>query len=353
MQRGKETVNTSKKLFTLLHQELSAGREAVLCGILASQGSVPRGAGAKMLVLADGTTSGTIGGGAAEYQAVLLAQKLLKQRRSRWETYRLSPDGAGMACGGSVEVYFQYFRPADRTVLEPVLAALDSARPSWLVTEIAPDGWRMGVCREDAFCGLDLPLERLSPLLGGAGLLDRGEPLLYAEPLRRAETVYLFGGGHVARALASILAQADFRTVVWDDRPQAAHRDFFPEAAAVLCGPYEDALERLDPLTTEDYAVVMTHGHQADCAVLTQVLRTPAKYIGCIGSRKKAAAVRERLLAAGFSPADVDRVHSPIGLPTGGKTPGEIAVSVAAQLIACRWGRLDAFREMESSYAAN
>ena len=89
--------------------------------------------------------------------------------------------------------------------------------------------------------------------------------------------------------------------------------------------------------------VIMTPGHQADYEVLAQALRTPAKYIGCIGSRKKVAAARERLLADGFSEEEIRRVYAPIGLPIGGETPAEVAVSVAAQLIACRWGRLERF----------
>src|SRR5699024_2124079 len=89
----------------------------------------------------------------------------------------------------------------------------------------------------------------------------------------------------------------------------------------------------------EDYVVIMTPGHQGDYEVLRQVLRTPARYVGCIGSRRKIAATRERLLADGFSEADFARVHAPIGLDIGGETPQEIALSVAAQLVACRAGK--------------
>lgn len=158
-----------------------------------------------------------------------------------------------------------------------------------------------------------------------------------------ADRALLFGAGHVARALAQALALAEFSVEVWDDRPGMASEERFPDASALRCGPYEGALKALSPVTEQDYVVVMTHGHQADYEILSQVLRTPAKYIGCIGSRSKAAAVRERLLAAGFAPEEVSRIHSPIGLPIGGKSPGEIAISVAAQLVACRSGRLEAF----------
>ena len=91
-------------------------------------------------------------------------------------------------------------------------------------------------------------------------------------------------------------------------------------------------------MTPEDYVVVMTRGHQADYEVLTQVLRSGAKYLGCIGSRRKLALCRDRLLADGFTEAEYSRLHAPIGLAIGAQTPAEIAVSVAAEMIAVRAG---------------
>lgn len=339
-----------KKLFSELARELAAGRGAVLCGIVASHGSTPRGAGAKMLVLENGATLGTIGGGAVEYRAARLAGELLGEQRSHFQRYALTPGDVadtGMICGGDVRVYFQYFDPADRgarEALEKALELLDAPGPSWLVTAMAGENWRMGVYdRANGLRGLDIPMERLEPLLTGRGILDEGEPVLFAEPLTRAGTVFLFGGGHVARELGRILAITDFRVAVYDQREQAVTREAFPEASALVCGPFAEALERIGPVTAEDYVVIMTPGHQGDYEVLAQALRTPAKYIGCIGSKKKIAVTRERLLADGFTETDIARVYAPIGLPIGGETPAEVAVSVAAQLIACRAGRLEAF----------
>lgn len=336
-----------KKLLANLLQELEANRPAVLCGIVASHGSTPRGAGAKMLVLEGGRTIGTIGGGAVEYRAGLLAGELLEKKRSRFESYRLNPGDVadiGMICGGDVRVYFQYFDPADQAAgktLKNALKLLDRPGASWLVTVMDEAGWRMGTYnRENGLRGVDVPMERLEPLLGNRGMLDEGETVLFAEPLTRAGTVYLFGGGHVARELAHILAMTDFRVVVYDQREYMVTRELFPEAVGRCCGPFAEALERVGPVTADDYVVIMTPGHQADYEVLAQALRTPAKYIGCIGSRQKIAITRERLLADGFTGAEIDRVYAPIGLPIGGKTPAEVAVSVAAQLIACRSGRL-------------
>ena len=340
-----------KKIITALLDALDSGRGAVLCGIVASRGSTPRGAGAKMLILEDGASLGTIGGGAVEFRAAGLARELLAKKQSRFQDYRLSAGeiaDIGMICGGDVRVYFQYFDPQDSTarrVLAEIPALLDAPAPSWLVTAISGDAWSMGVYdREKGLRGLELPMERIAPLLRSRGTLDEGAPVLYVEPLARAGTVYLFGAGHVARELAHILAMTGFRVEVWDERAHAVDRAYFPEAAGLHCGPFSTALANLPPVAGEDYVVIMTPGHQADYEVLTQVLRTPAKYIGCIGSKKKVAAAREKLLAEGFSPEEIRRIHAPIGLPIGGETPGEVAVSVAAQMIACRSGRLEIFQ---------
>lgn len=303
-----------------------------------------------MLVLESGKTVGTIGGGAVEFRAAQLAAELLAKGESRFESFRLTPGDVadvGMICGGDVRIYFQHLPPTDqaaRETLKNALALLDAPGTSWLVTAMDETGWRMGTYDPlRGLRGLTLPAQRLEPLLGARGMLDtETAPALFIEPLTRAGTVYLFGGGHVARELAHILAMTDFRTVVYDQRESAVTKEFFPEASSLLCGPFAEAVERVGAISQGDYVVIMTPGHQGDYEVLSQVLRTPAQYIGCIGSRKKVAITRERLIADGFTPADIQRVHAPIGLPIGGETPAEVAVSVAAQLIACRSGRLGA-----------
>ena len=127
--------------------------------------------------------------------------------------------------------------------------------------------------------------------------------------------------------------------VLFDDRPQAAVPEQFPQAIRIILGDYRHIFDHIT-ITGRDYVVIMTPGHQSDFEVLSQVLTTPATYVGCIGSRHKVAATRERLAGLGFSQADMDRVHSPIGLPIGGETPEEIAISIAAEMIAHRSGKL-------------
>ena len=160
----------------------------------------------------------------------------------------------------------------------------------------------------------------------------KGDPGYYIEPLTQAGHAYIFGGGHVGTALAPVLASVGFRVVIYDNRPDFAKPDHYPSAEQVILGDYLDIGAHLT-LTENDYVCIMTPGHQADREVLLQALRSPATYIGCIGSRKKVALTRERLAAAGFSQQDIDRVHAPIGLPILAETPEEIAISVAAEMI--------------------
>ena len=123
-----------KAIFSALHKELSAGKSGVLCSIIASEGSTPRGSGAKMLVMADGSTAGTIGGGAVEYRCTALAKELCREKRSQFQSYRLSAGDIadiGMICGGNVELFLQYLDPADSGLLslvEQALPLVDSFR---------------------------------------------------------------------------------------------------------------------------------------------------------------------------------------------------------------------------------
>lgn len=336
-----------KELFEALRSALDRGEGAVLCTIVASSGSAPRGAGAKMAVFADGGSRGTIGGGAVEARSQGYALDLLRSGgESLVHAFDLTPNQVqdiGMICGGKVTVAFQVLRAAALPAVEAVLETLDRPEEdAWLITPVE-EGLAGGLGLYDGAHGprfaVPLSPEALRPLLQSRGVLRQESPACYVEPLVQAGVVYLFGGGHVGRELCPVLAHVGFRVVLFDDRPQAALPQRFPQASRVILGDYRRIFDHIT-ITDRDYVVIMTPGHQSDFEVLSQVLATPASYVGCIGSRHKVAATRERLAGLGFSPADMDRVHSPIGLPIGGETPAEIAISIAAQMIAHRSGRL-------------
>ena len=334
-------------LFEALRASLVQGERAVLCTIVASSGSSPRGDGAKMAVFADGTATGTIGGGTVERKSREYALELLRSGGGALvHAFRLSSNEVqdiGMICGGNVTVAFQVLDASALPVLDAILEALThSDRDVWLITPVQEGlPWSLGLW--DAAHGLRfadaLSMEDLRPLLLSQGVLRKEAPSFYVEPLVQAGVVYLFGGGHVGKALCPVLSQVGFRVVLFDNRPQAALPEQFPQAVRVILGDYRRIFDHV-AITNRDYVVIMTPGHQSDFEVLAQALTTPASYIGCIGSRHKISAVREKLAALGFSAADMDRVHSPIGLPIGGETPEEISISIAAEMIAHRSGKL-------------
>ena len=149
------------------------------------------------------------------------------------------------------------------------------------------------------------------------------------------ERLILCGGGHVSLELAHIAGRLEFELIVIDDRPEFANESRFPMARRVICAPFLEALAELGS-REDDYYCLLTRGHVHDRDCLEHVLRGRYAYIGMIGSRAKVAAVKDSLAAAGFAREALDGVCAPIGLPIGGQTPAEIAVSIAAQLVQVR-----------------
>ena len=156
----------------------------------------------------------------------------------------------------------------------------------------------------------------------------------YSERVRPEGTLYLLGGGHVSLATEEVARIAGFETAVVDDREEFSNPERFPFARCIVLPEYE-GLDGLG-VGSEDYLVIVTRGHSYDRACLEWALTTPARYIGMIGSGRKCAMVYNKLREDGFAEEAIARVHGPIGLPIGGNTPGEIAISITAQLVAER-----------------
>ena len=329
-----------RTVFSTVRVHLKKGEQVVLCTVIASSGSTPRGPGARMAVFPDSGCVGTIGGGTVERLAQEYALTVLEEGRPSVRTFQLHPDGSediGMICGGTVTVMFRVLGAGELPLVDQICNLLEADRPAWLVTALAEHSqWATGIWGKGIDWQLEVSPERVCPLLGDRAVLQWGEPALFVEPLARRGTVYIFGAGHVGRELAWVLHRVGFRMAVYDDRPEALAQENFPEDVRLIHGDFG----RIDlPLTEADYVVIMTTGHQGDLTILEQILTKPVTYVGCIGSKKKAAAVREALRGKGFTDADIKRINSPIGLPIGGETPGEIAVSIAAELIAHRAGK--------------
>ena len=168
------------------------------------------------------------------------------------------------------------------------------------------------------------------------GLICGGTLEVFVEPILPQPTLYIFGGGHVSIALANAAHAAGFAIGVIDDREAFANKQRFPMAGAVYTS-FEEAFEKLKP-NPSAYLVIVTRGHKDDMHVLAWAVRTEARYVGMIGSKRKVISVYKALEKEGYKPEEFERVHAPVGLDIGALTPEEIAISITAELIAIRRG---------------
>lgn len=370
-----------------LLETLDAGGSAVLAIVVAVEGSAPRGAGAWMAVLEDGSLAGTVGGGALEARVVEDARALLAAGQSRLVRYTIGGPGSdtGMVCGGAVDLLLMSVTAGHCSTLLGVRQALTSRDEAALVIDLDPFGGPLprGEHGEKAARTIDgapaLTLESLADQTAlKAGILVSDERRCrsvdpcarhfgnagprgsdahsanrdmgcevgdaaaraargarYVEPLRPEARVFVFGCGHVGRALVEVLGFAGFDVVACDNRPEMLEPELLPRTAARLLVDYDDLAASLT-VGPRDFVVVCTAGHGSDFEVLCQTLSRRPAYVGCLGSRKKTAHTKVRLLDAGFSSEDVDAVRMPVGVPIACETPEEIAISIAAQLVDAR-----------------
>jgi len=167
-----------------------------------------------------------------------------------------------------------------------------------------------------------------------AGLICGGTLEIFVEPLLPPPMLYLFGGGHVCAALARVAHPAGFAIGVVDDRETYANKERFPMAAEIFTS-YEDAFEKIHP-NSSTFLVIVTRGHKDDMRVLAWAVKTDARYIGMIGSKRKVISTYKALEKEGYALDQFEKVHAPVGLEIGALAPEEIAVSITAELIAVR-----------------
>ncbi|MBL8733553.1 MAG: XdhC family protein [Planctomycetes bacterium] len=261
-------MSRSLDLFEEIVRLRAEGMPAALATIVGTRGSTPGRASMRLLVLADGSFLGTVGGGCLEAEVYDTARQVIADEQPRTLTFRLtekdSPD-SGLMCGGEVTIF-----------VEPL-----------------------------------------------------SKPLLW-----------IFGGGHVSKALCQVAALAGFRTTVVDDRPAFANAERFPEAHATRSGPFPEVVAGMQ-IQANTYAVVVTRGHKEDATVLEAFARRfgagdKVRFLGMIGSTTKQALLWKHLRARGVGDDFLASVRTPMGAYLGGNSHEEIAVSVVAELISVR-----------------
>jgi xanthine dehydrogenase accessory factor len=338
-----------KEMFAVMRDFLLRSEPLVLATVIESSGSTPRGAGARMLASAEGRVWGTIGGALSEHLAIEEAQALAKKRGgSSLKKYLLHPNEAadiGARCGGELTVFLCCLDPASPGLADFIDYAIECGSQkerTWFIMNVIAE-------RNESHLSFVLANEKgVSASLGETPAeikaLCKNRPVCieqnnirwFAEPLT-AGIVYVFGGGHVAQKLVPLLCDLDFRCVLFDDREEFTKSELFPNALNIIKGDFSHIADSIN-LEKNDYAVILTRGHQWDYEAEAFALRSPAAYIGVIGSKAKHDFVRRRLLDAGFPEEALHaaRVHAPIGVAIKSETPAEVAVSIAAELVRVR-----------------
>jgi len=267
----------------------------------------------------------------------------------------------GLICGGHIEILMEPLGEAFLDIYQEVLRIKQKGGAAILGTLISVDG--TVPCDGNSKILLKTSGEKVGFFVGGEKIeqriLGEGDELLRSnkpmvltleskeehsgwkrmevllEPIFSEPTVYIFGAGHVSQQIVPLAKGVSFKVVVIDDRQMFANRERFPEADEIMVSEFEKCFEKL-PINGSSYLVIVTRGHLYDGFVLEQAVKTNARYIGMIGSRKKIRTLYQNLMKNGVRKETLDKVYAPIGIDINSETPEEIAVSIVAQLIKIR-----------------
>ncbi len=336
-----------RKWVSAVNETLGRKQPLVMALILSQEGSTPRTTGTRMMIGADGYV-GTIGGGRIEASVMEIAREMLHKPGAVTISFDLTSeiaDAMDMVCGGKLEILIDSIAPneTNRLFFSSLLQMLDQRQKGLMVTELLESGVlqvRRAILREDGVVigtpDFKMEIDSIPKKLRAPILIQSGDRRFFIEPVMAPGTVYLFGAGHVSLQTAILAKRVGFEVVVLDDRMEFANTSRFSDADDVrVPASFEIAFEGLE-IHADSYLVILTRGHLHDKTVLQQALKTPAGYIGMIGSRKKRDAIYQALENEGFTAKDFQKVHCPIGLSIGAQTPEEIAVSIVAELIHAR-----------------
>lgn len=344
----------------------SEDMSAALITIIGTKGSTPRKAGAKMAVLRDGRSFGTIGGGCGEAEVYREALNVLDSNRSATYTVDMTNEMAeedGMVCGGKMEVFIDVLRAginSDKKLLSDYITALENNNEPVLATVIrcgdfckTRPGNRFFITPTGLFgdpvAAVINPADKIlleesrikrkpflftaSPACSEIPETDDSQLIeLFIEPPPQPLELLILGGGHISLPLSKMAKIAGFKVTVIDDRPSFANKNRFENADQVICDDFAQAIRRIN-INRNTSVVIVTRGHRHDKICLREIVGHPALYIGMIGSKRRVKALISELVEDGIDRDLLSLIHAPIGLDIGAETPEEIAVSILAEVI--------------------
>ncbi len=343
-----------KEIIKATIKHLKSGQNLVMATVIKHKGSTPREAGARLIIMEDGTSQGTVGGGLVEAKSFEAAKSLFGTKSSlilRFDMAQQSLDPNSMICGGNMTVLLEYLEANETNIsfYSAINEIYESRKNAILIVKIDEDesgncNLTKGITGDEGVVAKGLTCSESILQQIHSTIPESKKPTLLAieadkywvEPLLLPKNLILFGAGHVSRTTAQIGVMTGFQVTVVDDRPELMTREFFPE-------PIE--LKPIDSLETcckelaineDSFLVILTRSHVLDRSLLQQTIRLPFGYLGMIGSQKKRNTIYDSLLDGGVTDEELKMIHSPIGLNIGANTPQEIAVSIIAELIEVR-----------------
>jgi xanthine dehydrogenase accessory factor len=309
------------------------GKRVALATVVETWGSSPRGIGSRLAVDEDGRFIGSVSGGCVEGEILATAEEVIASGRPALRAFGISNEKAwsvGLACGGAIKIFVERIEHADlmRSLIEGARAgrdamtivALDSGARSLFETGSPRAEWD------------DLTRHALGAAAtrGNDALVETPAGLFFIEVWRAPLRLVIVGAVHIAQILAPIATLAGYDVTLIDPRAAFADESRFPGVKMLARWPDEALADfRLDGRSA---LVALSHEPRIDDPALIAALRSPAFYVGALGSLGSAEKRRARLRALGAPEAELARIHGPIGLPIGAATPAEIAIAIAAEL---------------------
>ncbi len=319
------------------------GDRIALATVVGVRRSAPRPPGAKMAVNGRGEVAGGVSGGCVEGAVVEIADRVMRGEGPRLAHFGIADSDAwdvGLPCGGEIDVWVQAYEPgrfaevarAGGRAAEVTL--LDGARPGAKLL-VEADGARSGSLGAPE---LDDEAVRVAAELLWAESSER-RGAMFVDVVAPPPRLIMFGAVDVAAPVCTLARAAGWRPYVVDPRVRFATPERFPDAEDVIAAWPEEAFARLGGIDPATSIAVLTHDPKLDDAALLIALRSPARFVGAMGSRRAQAARRERLLAAGMGEEELERLAAPLGLDLGAVGREETALSILAEVVAARHGR--------------
>jgi xanthine dehydrogenase accessory factor len=341
-----------REVLPQIDEWLKNQNKIAIATVIQTWGSSPRQIGAKMAMTLDGKIAGSVSGGCVEGAVFEEGVQSIQSGRPKYVHFGVADETAwhvGLACGGQVDVFVQ---PLDEQIFRQVRQKLDAHQGYATATVVeGPQellGWQLLVSRDDLKTRLrkDGPPEILFDVASQALQQGRSrletvqlgpgqEGKVFVEVVAPPARLVMVGGVHTSIVLAQLAALLGFETIVIDPRKAFANLDRFGHVDRLIQAWPEDAFPQVE-IHDNTAIAVLTHDPKIDDPALIYALNTSAFYVGALGSAHTQAKRRERLLAAGIKPEQLERLHGPIGLPLGGQTPEEIALAILAEIIAVR-----------------